>query len=417
MHTESMPKRIAVCLLATVSSAALPSSAQQALFDGVTQGLPTPQGGSFTPDQNVIQWGPARVAIGMSYSLRYTDNVNLTPDRQWDLINTPLLNLGFYVPVADTSSVQFSLGVGYAFYVNESDLNRFILTPGSALTYTIPLDNWTITFYDSMSFTSDPLAEPGLSRTGQYGSFQNSIGTRVTWSPDRWVLTAGASYRTQFSTVSQYDYLNSHGPNFIVQAGYKITGQTQVGLETSVGLDRYDDPLRNDFNSYSMGPYLNWQLLENLNIVARTGYVYYDFARASVGAAGGTFGSYYGNITASQRLTDYISHSLTLSREFSPGISSTSSQLQQTSEITYSPQWQFTDAGTLSVSGGYQKGNNGTLGIGDSYNRWVAGAGVNFLLTSRWRTGLNYQFYSRDSSDPRRSYKVNNITWSVSYSF
>ena len=163
MHTDSFSKRLSLVLLTAASSSVLPASAQQALFDGVTQGLPTPQGGAFTPEQNVIQWGPARVAVGVSYSLEYTDNVLLSSaNRQWDLINTPQVTLGFYLPVTDTGSLQFSLGVGYSLYVNDSDLNRFNLTPGSALTYTIPLDEVSITLYNSMSYNSNPLTQAGL---------------------------------------------------------------------------------------------------------------------------------------------------------------------------------------------------------------------------------------------------------------
>jgi hypothetical protein len=262
------------------------------------------------------------------------------------------------------------------------------------------------------------LSQPGLSGTGKFSTFQNNIGARVSWTPDRYILTAGASYKSLFSTSSdQYNYLNSHGPQFIVQAGYKITDKSQAGVESSIGLTRYDDPLRNDFNSYSVGPYVNWQLLENLIISARMGYVYYDFARTSIGAPGGAFSSWYGNITASQKLTEYISHGLTLSREFSPGVSSAASQLQQNSAITYGPQWRFIDPATLFLSGSYEKGNNGSVGIGYTYSRWVASVGINYKVIGRLDTGLTYQFYTKSASRQSDDYVVNTLTWSVNYSF
>lgn len=418
MRPNSRPKCVSLALVAVASASTLPTRGQEALFEGVTQGLPAPQGGAFTPDQNVMRWGPARVAVGLSYSLQYTDNVNLTSTNpQWDLINRPELNVGFYVPVSDTSAVQFTLGMGYSIYVNATDLNRFTLAPGSELSWTIPLDDWTITLFDSMSYTSDPLSEPGLSRTGQFSAFQNSIGARVMWSPDRWVFSLATSYRSYFSTISQYDYLNSHGPNVIVRAGYKIAAKTQAGLEGSLGVNLFDDPARNDYNAYTIGPYVNWQLLEDLTITARAGYLYYDFARASVGAGSGTFGSYYGQIAVSQKLTSFLSHGLNLSREFDSGVASALSQIQQRSQIMYSVQCQLADAIVATVDGGYEKGNNGTVGIGDSYNRWLAGAGLRFLLSGHWSTGLNYQYYTRSSSIALQDYTVNTVTWSVNYAF
>lgn len=418
MHLESMPKRIAVCLLATVSSAALPSSAQQALFDGITGGQPVPQGGNFAPGDNIIRWGPARFTAGVSHSLQYNDNVfNTANHRQWDLISTPQLNLGFYVPVTDLSSLSFSFGVGYSIYARNSELSRAFLAPSSALTWTIPLDEVAITFYDSMAYTPSPLVEPGLSGRGDYRTFRNTIGSKVTWSPDRWILTAGVSYQNYFSTVSQYDYLNSSSVNLFGQAGYKITSSTQAGLQVSMGHNWFKDPVRSDFTSYSVGPYVNWQLLESLSVNAGGGYVVYDYPQSLIGASGGTFGSYHANIGASHQLTDYLSHSLTLTRGFSPGVSSRSSQLQQNSAVTYSPSWRFIDSASLFATGSYEFGNNAVVGEGSTYTRWGASIGVNYSVTGHLNTSLTYQFYTKGSSRSSEDYQVNLITWMVRYSF
>jgi len=275
----------------------------------------------------------------------------------------------------------------------------------------------TVTFYDSMSYKADPLEEPGLSATGNYGAFRNTIGSRVTWSPDRWILSAGVSYQNYFSTVSQYDYINSSAVNLFAQAGYKITSSTQTGLQFSMSPNWFKDPQRDDFISYSVGPYVNWQVLETLSVNASGGYVIYDFSRPAVGASDGTYSSYYLDFGVSHQLTDYISHRLSFTRQFSPGISSQFSQLQQTSAVTYSPSWRFIDSASLYATGSYEFGDNAVVGFGTTYTRWGASIGVNYSVTDRLTTNLSYQYYNKSSQLASQDYAVNLITLTVAYSF
>lgn len=416
MPTPNLSTRSLLCLAAVAAAGS--THAQQALFNGLTEGAPVPVGGTFAPGEKLTHWGPARLTIGAGYSCQFNDNVwNAATDRQWDFINTPMLNFGLYLPITDASPLQFSMGVGYMFYSRNTQLNRLTLTPSSALAWTIPIKDVSLTFYDNMSYTADPLQEPGLSGTGNFSTFQNSVGFRATWAPDRYVLTAGASYLNYLSTVTQYEYVNHHGPNFLVQAGYKITPKTQAGLDFSVGLDRFTNPQRSDFNSYSVGPYLDWQVLDTLKLTARAGYALYDFAEALNGAPEGNYGSYYVSLSLDHQLTKSIAHSLTFTREFSPGLSTVLSQLAQDSAVIYSPRWRVTDYATLLANISYEFGNNAVVGIGDTYNRWGAGGGVNYSLTERLKAGLIYQWYSKTSSTPSEDYNVNTVTLSAGYSF
>ena len=418
MHINSMPRRVALCLITTVSSAALPALAQPALFDGMTQGLPVPEGGAFAPGDHIMHWGPMRLTAGISYTLQYNDNVFYTgSNQQWDIINIPQLNLGFYLPVTDLSSLSFGIGLGYTFYARNPDLNSAVLAPNSTLTWTIPLDNVAITFYDAMVYTPSPLVQPGLSGTGDYRTFQNTIGTRVTWSPDRWVLTGGVGYQNYFSTVSQYDYINSSSVNILALAGYKITSETQAGLQFSMSPNWFKDPARDNFISYSVGPYVEWKPLESLTVDAGGGYVIYDFSRPAVGARDGSFGSYYINFGATHQLTDHISHGLAFTREFNPGVYSQFSQLQLNNAVTYSPRWHFLDPATLFATLSYEFGNNAAVGVGSTYDRWSASIGATYTVTDRLSSSLTYQFYNMESSLSFQSYKANLITWTTTYAF
>jgi hypothetical protein len=179
----------------------------------------------------------------------------------------------------------------------------------------------------------------------------------------------------------------------------------------------FKDTQRDDFISYSIGPYVNWQLLETLSVNAAGGYVIYDFSRAAIGASGGSYSSYYINFGASQDLTDYISHSLTFTRSFSPGVSSAFSQLQQNSAVTYSPSWRFIDSASLFAAGSYEFGDNAVVGLGTTYTRWGASIGVNYSVSSHLTSSLSYQYYNKSSQLASQDYAVNLITWTVAYSF
>jgi len=85
--------------------------------------------------------------------------------------------------------------------------------------------------------------------------------------------------------------------------------------------------------------------------------------------------------------------------------------------VGYGPSWAFHRAASLSASFTYEMGDESTVGIGEEYSRFGFNIGVGVNLTTRWNTGLRYQFYTRDSNVPRRDYQQNSVVLSVAYSF
>jgi hypothetical protein len=434
ISTPAACRRLPLILVPIAAASTQIGHAQQALrnaieVDRVAEAQTTFGQGrnTFGQDVNVLQWGPARFTVGVSYSLEYDDNVYLDEtDPQSDFINTPALNLGMAVPLSARSMLTLRVGLGYEIYVENSELSRFYLTPNSDLYWSIPIGrDLTLSFYDRFSYSTDPVSEPSVSRTGELERFENTIGTVLSWQPDRYLFSVGYShlnYITGDSTSSggisrDRSYLDRSSDQLFARAGYRFTEATQGGMEGTADFTRYDEPLRDDFNAYSVGPYVTWQVLETLAIDVRGGLSFYDFQERTSGISRETFTSYYAALDARHQLTEHISHNLSFVTGIQPSFESELSQLSQRISVAYGPSWQFHHAASLTASLSYERGDESTVGIGEEYSRFGFGIGVGVNLTARWNTGLRYQFYTRDSNVRDRDYQQNSVVLYTAYAF
>ena len=106
---------------------------------------------------------------------------------------------------------------------------------------------------------------------------------------------------------------------FFARTGYQFAPATRIGLEASAGLTRYSSDIQTDNNNVSVGPFLEWQITEAVNVGLRGGYVFYDFQGSAATGPGSTLSSYYTGAEIRHQLTESISHGLAASHGIQQG--------------------------------------------------------------------------------------------------
>ena len=434
LSTNSAGRVVAVASAVSLC-AGISTSAQDALQSAV-QGDRSYRDRSSTEfilDRDAIRTGPLTYAIGVGYNLEWNDNVySEASNGDQDFIHSPQGSVRATWQATRDSVISLGVGVGYQKYTKHSDLDRTFFTPDSDIAWDIPVKDWVFTLYDRFSYSQDllnqgALTEPATSRTGEFPRLENTIGLRARWMPSQYVLEAGYGHHILYSSSGDYAYLNRATEQVFARAGYRFAEATQAGLEISGGLTSYDTGLRGDNQNFSVGPYAQWQLTEATYLALHGGYVLYHYNADNFDSAH-NLSSWYISAEARNRLTDVISHGLTVSREVQqganldqrPGVGGNrNTDAVELLGARYSISWAFHEQGALGANVMYEHGTEPQVGVEQVFERYGFGMSASWRFTRHLSTGLGYRFTKRssDTAPGQGDYQVNSVTLSANYQF
>ena len=360
-------------------------------------------------------WGPVGFSVGTSVGLTYDDNVLLEEtDPQEDIIIAPGVNLGIYYPITDRTRLNFSVGVAYEIYTQQTREDRFTLSPNSELALDFEVGRALITTYDRFSYTQDLLEQGDVTSTSNYGGFNNTLGFRVFWVPEPLLVEGGYSWNMFLSSDEEFSDLDRNSHQVFFRLGQVLAERTRWGGEVSGSQTTYVEGERNDFTSFSVGPFLEWQATESLNLSIRGGWTWSMYDQTGTLPAPDDASVPYAAIQARHQLTAYFSHELSAVRELSVGAET---QTLETLIFRYGVNWQATDVLAPRAGVFYELGKAPTFLVDEEYDRMGFDFGLPFRLTDHLNLSLSYQFTLRDSNFPGRSYDDNRVVLNLGYQF
>lgn len=377
----------------------------------------------FRPTDDGLRIGPVNFSVAASYKLEWNDNIRLTPaNRDSDFIHSPQVDLKAIWPATKESTLSVGMGIGYRKYMDSDnrDLSRLSITPDSEVAWDIRIDDFLITLHDLVSYSQDVANEGGLSGKAEFPHLENTVGMRVQWRPDPWMTELGYNHFNFFADSVGFDYLSRSSEQFHGRAAYQIATITSVGLEASGSLTDYDDPQQSDNQSISVGPFVDWQILQELRVTARGGYVLYFFDPSPVTTTNNMdeLSAYYFGLDVNHKLTDYITHTLSVDRSVRQGVNQ-GSQITERLKIEYAVTWAFHESATLSANTFFEHGREPQFGITEEFDRVGAGGSITCRPTDRVTLGLRYRYITKDSNSviTNNDYDQNVISFTASYRF
>lgn len=400
---------------------AIPLTAQEALRTAVQgdRSYEARNAPTYRPQDERMRIGPVNFAVGVSYGLEWNDNINLAAsNEESDFIHRPGVNLRAVWPATDESTLSFGMGIGYVKYMENSHLDQLTLAPDSELAWDIRVEDFIFTLYDSVSYSQDVVSQGGLSGTAQFPRLENTAGVRMLWRPSRYDVEAGYAHYNMFADSDTFDYLSRSSEQFFGRVAYHFGAITRAGLEASGALTDYDDPTRDDNQNLSVGPFVEWQLMQDLRITLRGGYVIYFLDSGATTNQTDDLSSYYFGLTVNHRLTDFITHGLSVDRSVQQGINQ-GSDVTETLNLSYNVAWAFHRRASLSVSLFYERGNEARFEDEEEYDRFGFSLGLGYRITNHLSSSLGYRYTTKDSdfTGRDRDYQQNSVTLSASYQF
>jgi len=255
----------------------------------------------------------------------------------------------------------------------------------------------------------------------------NNVGARLEWDPDHWTLLASYSHDDSVSTHAN-DYLNRGSEYLYARAGWRFAEATQAGVEASDALTRYQVADQNNNQNLSVGAFVNWKVLPSLTLTARGGPAIYEpDSGSTVGNASSD--TYYVDLEASQQITDYLSHRLSLERSLQPAVNQGSGYDQEL-DLGYSLTWLLTRWITLVAQANYTDGQQSfgpsvslvsgppvPVNSNESYQQYGAGLQAIWQMTDHWSTSVNFNHLLRNSNLAGRTYSDNAVSFQLNYRF
>jgi hypothetical protein len=283
-------------------------------------------------------------------------------------------------------------------------------------------DVW-INFHDRMSASQDPAAEPALTGTARYGTFNNAAGLTTTWDLEDLILTLGYDHANYLSLTKQYSYLNRSSELPVARAGFQFDSRLTAGIEGSASYTTYDQNVLNDNQSYSGGLYADWKPGPYFDVQPRAGYVVYELQHTSRSIPPHFYfgipptvesiqtsdvNTWYADLTVSHQATRAISYGLSGGHEIRPGIES---DLIEDSYFRPSVNWTIIRDMTLNTSLFYEHGSQGAGNVSGNLSEtydWYGGAlALSYPVMKNLLVSLNYRLTFRSSDIAEQEYAQN----------
>jgi len=386
-----------------------------------------------------LQIGPVTLRADAGLTVSYNDNINLantgnqaitgkqaiignqaiTGDQsntgmQADWIITPDVNIHALWQATELNTLTFDLGISYQQYLAHSAYDSIQIAPDSQTQFKIFIGDFVIHLHDAFSYQNNPTAIGQLSHVSQFHYFSNDGGVLVDWDLGTLILTLGYDH-TNFLVVEQaFSYLDYQSDVVSSQIAYNYTRTIQVGINGSFGSTKYDQNVQNNSTQLAAGPFVAAQITENLSINARGGLALNTYSQGGSNGDSSNVDSFYFSAGFTHRINDALRHSLTIGREFLPGITS-----NYTDRIyaNYTPSWHATTLFDISPQLWWESLQDSSASFQETSTRFGGSLTIAFALTQHATVSLGYNYVMKNSNQRSFDYYQDLITLGLKYQF
>lgn len=394
------------------------------------------------PTISNLRVGQVLLRVDAGLSTEFVDNVNLSSVRSADVIITPRVGVTATWAVTRQNTLQFRTSLGYVKYLNNPSLDQQILTiaPDSALSFDIYSGDFKINFHDSFSLQQNPIGQSGVSGVAQLGQFTNTIGVNVLWDMNDVIWTlgydhynlaiTGSAVSTAGSLSTDTARLDHSTDQISTSARFTVSPVAMVGIEATAAASTYPKNSTADFESLTVGPFMEWQLTQYTHLFFGAGLKVYSGIGGtptvipgnpglSQPAQEGSDSGYYANLSVVHTLNRFYRDRLEIGRSDDVDAFNGRAVINY---IRYSSEWRINPYFTLASGLSYEAVEQSTGGLlfnvgPQDYTRMVFSMGTGYQLTEHVDVSVGYRYTRNTSNLSSFNFSQNSLTISLGYRF
>src|ERR1043166_6002429 len=348
-----------------------------------------------------LKAGPVLMRFDALMGFEFNDNPQLEEHpREVDFAFRPELDIASLWTFNARNALSLNLGLGYVKYVNITDLDHVIVAPNSEIALDLYTGDVTINVHERVSHAQDPVRDPSVSGTGDFGGIENTVGTRVDWDLNKLTFSVGYDHynfistgsgiskalRSGTNTLSKSDTDNAQDRSselFYGRAAVKLSPAVTTGVEASGGLTDYESDFFHDNSQFTAGAFLEAQLWRDVKGRAAGGYLHSDFDRRGIANAPDSVADFYAELSVEQQLSQSLNHKLSLGRQASAGAES---ELVTMWYARYDNNWSVSRYSILHTALFYENGRERS-GESERFQRVGASLGISVPLSRKFSAG------------------------------
>jgi hypothetical protein len=368
----------------------------------------------------VLKLGPVNFSASAGLGIEYNDNIGLSENhRESDLILRPTVELDGAWRVTSLNTLRFKIGVGYAAYMDHSDLNTrsILLDPDSQVDFDVYVGGFLkLNFHDRFAILQNPIDEPNISNAARFDRFQNTAGVTGLFDFNDLKLVLGYDHFTYNTFSNEFDFLDRAEEQFFASGSLQLSDAVIVGVDGHAAVVNYHTDFNNNGTMWGAGPFLEATLSNYTTLRVSGGYQGTNFDQSGASGDTSNYSGWYANVTIAHRLNQYWSHSLSAGHEARLGLEVNFSEYTY---VRYLAQWQINSRLHASIEGFAESSNESGTAAQNSEDafRWGGGVSLGWRLSSKLSMDLGYHYVNKNSNLPLRDYYQNVGTLLVRYQF
>lgn len=295
-----------------------------------------------------LKLGPVLATFGASVAFAYNSNAlqSTAAGDNYDFSINPMLNTNLRWQMSDNARLGLNFGVGYRFNLVQEDLNSLTISPNTTIDYAFSVGDVLFTVFNRLSSANDASRRADIIGTGnalsvRFNRINNSTGLSTEWAPYT-DLSVSADYTFSLERGFDDSYAMLDGQSQTVSTAlfHRLHPDLTVGLSASASLNDYSSNFQNSSKSFGVGPTATWRASEVISVTASVRYTLINSERDGQVQDTSNFSGATGSLSVRHQLTQFISHSLSLSRGANGALGS---NYQVSTEAGYQLSWQITD--------------------------------------------------------------------------
>jgi len=386
----------------------------------------------------VGRFGQVRMTLGSSAAVTYDTNVNTSPTAPLADLSTSLgINLGFKWQATRRNELQLNLGLTYTKYLKYDQYNQsgLLISPYTGLDYRIYFMDCVLTFYDYPSITNGGGSQdPAVTNSVNFRQLVNRGGFSLIWHPNQVLFLTGVERSDILSlTNDEFNSQNSTAYSWYGIVSYDITPTTNTGLRLQSSATYYTQQVLNNSVTNQAGLFYQSRLTENTSIYIEAGIQTGEFLNTGQqtdtlvfqetngvntnveGTLGGkNYSQPYFKFMVTNRLTRYLTHSLSLSRE---AAGSGVSNYQETNSASYGLQYRVNRVTTAGFVLNYESGTISRATNPIPYSNLSGQLDLTFRIMKNTDLGISFIYYKNELAELNANYTRQVFTLSMSHQF
>jgi len=360
-----------------------------------------------------LKLGEAKMRWATSLAAEWNNNVTLVEDDLLsDVIFRPQITTDLWWPITPANVLEVSVAAGYNKYVSHDEFDRAYVLPGSAVSFDVFLRDVRLTLEDRLLYQQDPVDSALVTGTAEFGGLQNVGGVQALFDWNDAQLLASYHHLLFISSTADYEYLNRSSHQLFTQFSLQPRPELEAGVQLGLTPTSYHDSYLLDNLSYSAGAFIEYAVSPNLSVQGRGGAVLFNYDSAPGQPTASDVSNLYFEMGGTLQLRKLINLSLRGGQETQLGVNN---DLVELHYVRTQVDWLFARRVSLATHFFFEGGRESGLLGSEDFKRFGLITAATWRPHRKWSARLSYQFTTRDSESPDRSYDNHRVQLQVSY--